>query len=116
MNRMQQKLALAISVLLVGSVATLQQTAAQATANAPTVFIFNTAIPTNAGLEFCTPEMIKGCFESVLADGQALTPVATQNEATYFLAGGLYSPKCRFVETTATPCEIPYVVVRALGQ
>lgn len=80
-------------------------------ANPVGVFISNTSLSTNKGLAFCTPEMTKGCIESMSIDGVALTPVNTPQQATYGVGGGLYGGPCRFVDTSVQQCEFPYMVI-----
>ena len=80
-----------------------------------TVYIFNTTLSNNKGLGFCSTDNSKGCINSVFVDGVELTQVATQMTADYTVAGGVYSTPCRFLETTATSCEAPYMVVYPKG-
>jgi len=80
-----------------------------------TVYIFNTTLSNNKGLGFCSTDNSKGCIDSVFVDGVELTQVATQMTADYTVAGGVYSTPCRFLETTATSCEAPYMVVYPKG-
>ena len=80
-----------------------------------TVYIFNTTLANNKGLGFCSTDQSKGCIDSIFVDGVELTQVATQMTADYTVAGGVYSTPCRFLETTATSCEAPYMVVYPKG-
>ena len=80
-----------------------------------TVYIFNTTLANNKGLGFCSTDNSKGCIDSIFVDGVELTQVATQMTADYTFAGGVYSTPCRFLETTATSCEAPYMVVYPKG-
>jgi hypothetical protein len=80
-------------------------------ATGPLVYIFNTTIESNRGLEFCATGTTKGCIDSVIVDGQALSVTTNRIAANFIIAGGLYSPQCRFVETEPLPCEIPYLVL-----
>ena len=80
-----------------------------------TVYIFNTTLATNKGLGFCSTDQSKGCIDSVFVDGVQLTQVTSQMAADYTIAGGVYSTPCRFLETTATSCEAPYMVVYPKG-
>ena len=80
-----------------------------------TVYIFNTTLATNKGLGFCSTDQSKGCIDSVFVDGVQLTQVTSQMTADYTIAGGVYSTPCRFLETTATSCEAPYMVVYPKG-
>ena len=80
-----------------------------------TVYIFNTALTNNKGLGFCSTDNSKGCIDSIFVDGVELTQVATQMTADYTFAGGVYATPCRFLETTATSCEAPYMVVYPKG-
>lgn len=100
-------------IAVVLAVAGVAVTSPSATVHAtgPLVYIFNTTIESNRGLEFCAPGTTKGCIDSVIVDGQSLTVTTNRIAANFTLAGGLYSPQCRFVETEAVPCEIPYMVL-----
>ncbi len=80
-------------------------------ATGPLVYIFNTTIESNRGLEFCATGTTKGCIDSAIVDGQALSVTTNRIAANFIIAGGLYSPQCRFVETEPLPCEIPYLVL-----
>ena len=80
-----------------------------------TAYIFNTTLANNKGLGFCSTDNSKGCIDSIFVDGVELTQVATQMTADYTFAGGVYSTPCRFLETTATSCEAPYMVVYPKG-
>lgn len=84
------------------------------------VFIYNTPLASNTGLGFCAPGTVKGCIESITIDGNELTPVSTREASSYGIGGGLYSGPCRFVETTVSQCEYPYLVLyptwNGLGQ
>ena len=75
------------------------------------VYVVNTPLANNTGLGFCEPETVKGCISSVSVDGVRLTPVLSPNEASYQIGGGLYSGPCKFVDTTVTQCEYPYMVI-----
>jgi hypothetical protein len=75
------------------------------------VFISNTPLSSNIGLTFCTPTTVKGCIESISVDGNELTPVSSFAGASYGIGGGLYSGPCRFIGTTVSQCEYPYMVL-----
>lgn len=75
------------------------------------VYISNTPLTTNTGLTFCTPSTVKGCIESISIDGNELTPVSSFAGASYGIGGGLYSGPCRFIATTVSQCEYPYMVM-----
>jgi hypothetical protein len=75
------------------------------------VYVANTQIANNTGLAFCQPSTEKGCIDSISVDGVRLTPVQNPNEARYQISGGLYSGPCKFVDTTVTQCEYPYMVI-----
>lgn len=75
------------------------------------VYVFNTQLPTNTGLGFCTTSSLKGCIDSVRVDGMSLTPVGSPAEASYGIGGGLYSGPCKFMDTSVTQCEYPYMVI-----
>ena len=79
------------------------------------VYIFNTPLSTNTGLGFCEAGTVKGCIDSITVDGNALTPVPSYQGASYGIGGGLYSGPCRFVETTVSQCEYPYMVLYPFG-
>ena len=76
-----------------------------------TAFVYNTQIATNNGLSFCAADTTKGCIDSLTIDGQPVTQASSIGSANFVIAGGLYSPYCRFVETEAVPCEVPYLVI-----
>ena len=75
------------------------------------VFLSNTPLSANSGLTFCTPTTVKGCIESVTIDGNELTPVLSHVGASYGIGGGLYTGPCRFIATTVSQCEYPYMVM-----
>jgi hypothetical protein len=79
------------------------------------VYIYNTPLATNTGLGFCEAGTVKGCIESITIDGNVLTPVPSYQGASYGIGGGLYSGPCRFVETTVSQCEYPYMVLYPFG-
>jgi hypothetical protein len=54
---------------------------------------------------------VKGCIESISVDGIELTPVSSFAGASYGIGGGLYSGPCRFIATTVSQCEYPYMVM-----
>lgn len=80
-------------------------------ATGPLAYVFNTDLASNKGLAFCEPTTTKGCIDSVIIDGQQLGVTTNRTAANYVIAGGLYTPQCRFVETEAVPCELPYMVI-----
>jgi hypothetical protein len=79
------------------------------------VYIYNTPLTTNTGLGFCEARTVKGCIDSITVDGNTLTPVPSYQGASYGIGGGLYSGPCRFVETTVSQCEYPYMVLYPFG-
>lgn len=83
-------------------------------ANPVGVYIYNTTLTSNIGLGFCAPGVTKGCIESVTVDGVALTPVQSPQLAGFQVGGGLYSGPCRFVDTTVSQCEYPFMVILPL--
>lgn len=111
--------AIFLAALLVTPVVT---PAPQASANPVGVYVFNTNLSSNKGLQFCAPDTVKGCIDSITVDGVQLTPVSQVSQAQYQVGGGLYSGPCRFVDTTVSQCEYPYMVLfpygpaRPLGQ
>jgi len=80
-------------------------------ATGPLVYVFNTDIASNQGLTFCEASTTKGCIDSIVIDGQSLSITTNRVAANFIVAGGLYAPQCRFVETVAVPCELPYMVI-----
>jgi hypothetical protein len=75
------------------------------------VFVFNTQLSSNSGLGFCTTTAVKGCIDSVTIDGIALRQVNAPGEARYGIGGGVYSAPCKFMDTSVTQCEYPYMVI-----
>jgi hypothetical protein len=117
-NAMYHILMRRISLLTVAafaSIATCFTSVSPVQAATKTVYIFNTTLANNKGLGFCSTDNSKGCIDSIFVDGVELTQVATQMTADYTVAGGVYSTPCRFLETTATSCEAPYMVVYPKG-
>jgi hypothetical protein len=108
---MKHRLVLAILLLVTTFVTQLATQSSPVSANPVGVFISNTAIATNKGLAFCTPDSTKGCIESITIDGVQLTPVSTLQQARYLIGGGLYGSPCRFVESSVSQCEFPYLVI-----
>lgn len=108
---MKRRFVLVSSLLATLFVVPFAPPASPVSANPVGVYIGNTSLSTNKGLAFCTPEMTKGCIESMSIDGVALTPVAMPHQATYGVGGGLYGGPCRFVETSVHQCEYPYMVI-----
>lgn len=96
-----------VSVLAVSAVTP----SSEVSANTVGVYIYNTTLPSNIGLGFCAPGVTKGCIESVTVDGDVLTPVQSPSVASYQIGGGLYSGPCRFVDTTVSQCEYPFMVI-----
>lgn len=96
-----------VSLFVVSAVAPSSQVSADTVG----VYIYNTTLASNIGLGFCAPGVTKGCIESVTVDGDVLTPVATPQAASYQIGGGLYSGPCRFVDTTVSQCEYPFMVI-----
>lgn len=108
---MKKRIVLVFALLVTLCVTPLAAPAQPVSANPVGVFISNTSIATNKGLAFCAPGMAKGCIDSITVDGVQLTPVATMQQARYFIGGGLYGSPCRFVESTVSQCEFPYLVI-----
>jgi hypothetical protein len=75
------------------------------------VFVFNTQLSSNSGLGFCTTTTVKGCIDSVIIDGISLRQVNAPSEARYGIGGGVYSAPCKFMDTSVTQCEYPYMVI-----
>jgi hypothetical protein len=106
------KRALSLFLALVLSLVVVPASVATTVSAAPLgVFISNTPLTTNTGLTFCTPSTVKGCIESISVDGNVLTPVSSFAGASYGIGGGLYSGPCRFIATTVSQCEYPYMVL-----
>ena len=82
-----------------------------------TVGVYNTTLDTNLGLNFCSVSAAHACVDSITINGVEGTFSDAANPQ-YRIAGGVYRTQCRFVETTATQCEVPYIVVypMAAGQ
>lgn len=119
---MKRRVVLALTLLLTLIVTQLGTNSSVVSANPVGVYIYNTPLTSNKGLQFCTTDTVKGCIDSVTVDGVSLTPVSTFAQAQYQIGGGLYSGPCRFVDSTVSQCEYPYMVIfpyqqgRALGQ
>ena len=107
------KRALSLLSALVLSLVVVPATVATSSVSAAPlgVYISNTPLSTNTGLGFCTPSTAKGCIESISVDGNELTPVSSFAGASYGIGGGLYSGPCRFIGTTVSQCEYPYMVL-----
>lgn len=84
---------------------------APVSANPVGVYIYNTPLTSNIGLGFCAAGVTKGCIDAVTVDGDVLTPVQSIGLASYQIGGGLYSGPCRFVDTTVSQCEYPFMVI-----
>lgn len=104
-----------LTIATFAAIATCFTSVSPVQAATKTVYIFNTTLATNKGLGFCSTDQSKGCIDSVYVDGVQLTQVTSQMTADYTIAGGVYSTPCRFLETTATSCEAPYMVVYPKG-
>ena len=100
-----------ISIVSLLAVAVVFTSSAPVKADTKTVYIFNTTYATNKGLGFCEPASIKGCIDSISIDGNQLTQSTSRSESDYTIAGGLYTNQCRFLDTQATSCEAPYMVI-----
>lgn len=118
------KKSLSVAVLLLSSLFTVSAVAptSSVSANPVGVYVYNTTLASNKGLQFCTTDTVKGCIDSITVDGVQLTPVSSPAQAQYQVGGGLYGGPCRFVDSTVSQCEFPYMVIfpyqqgRALGQ
>lgn len=108
---MKRILALITSLIVAGLPVAVTLNVQPVRASTGGVYVFNTPLPTNTGLGFCTSTSVKGCIDSITVDGLELTPVSSPAEASYGIGGGLYSGPCKFVDTTVTQCEYPYLVV-----
>ena len=108
---MNRRILLVLSLVASLCVVPVVASVSPVSANPLGVYIYNTPLASNKGLGFCTPETTKGCIESITIDGVPLVPVATQMQAHYGIGGGLYGGPCRFVDTTVSQCEYPYMVI-----
>ena len=104
-----------LSIFSFLAVAVVFTSSAPVKAETKTVYIFNTTYATNKGLGFCEPTSANGCIDSISIDGNQLTLSTSGSTADYVIAGGLYSNQCRFLDTKATPCEAPYMVIYPRG-
>ena len=104
-----------ISIVSLLAVSALFTSGTPVNADTKTVYIFNTTYSTNKGLAFCEPASPNGCIDSVSIDGNQLTLSTDQSTADYTIAGGLYSTPCRFLDSKATSCEAPYMMVYPRG-
>ena len=100
-----------LSLVALLSVSFVFSTNSPVKAVAKTIYVGSTTYSTNKGLTFCGEINTKGCIDSISIDGNVLTPSTNYATADYIVAGGVYSTPCRFLETTATSCEAPYMVV-----
>jgi hypothetical protein len=100
-----------LSLVALLSVSFVFSTNSPVKAVAKTIFVGNSTYSTNKGLTFCGEINTKGCIDSISIDGNALTPSTNYATSDYFVGGGVYSTPCRFLETTATSCEAPYMMV-----
>ena len=100
-----------VSLVALLSVSFVFSTNSPVKAVAKTIYVANTTYSTNKGLTFCGETNTKGCIDSISIDGNVLTPNTNPQTSDYIVAGGVYSTPCRFLETTATSCEAPYMVV-----
>lgn len=98
------------TALVLASLITVQGQSLVAAAG-EAVYIFNTKLSNNIGLEFCTPTTTKTCIDSISVNGNPVTQATSISSASHIVAGGLYTNSCRFLETTATTCEVPYMVM-----
>lgn len=100
----------ASALVLLASVLVAAAAPSPVRADTITVGVFNTQLATNLGLNFCSQSTAHSCVESIYINGVEGVFSSSSNPA-YRIAGGVYGTQCRFVETTATTCEVPYVVV-----
>jgi len=100
-----------VSLVALLSVSFVFSTNSPVKAVAKTIYVANTTYSTNKGLTFCGDTNTKGCIDSISIDGNVLTPNTNPQTSDYIVAGGVYKTPCRFLETTATSCEAPYMVV-----
>ncbi len=108
---MKRKICAVVLLLISTFVVNVASPQGHVSANSVGVFVSNTTLSSNIGLTFCTPDITKGCIDSVIVDGVALTPVQSMGAASFFLGGGLYSGPCRYVDTSINQCEYPYLVL-----
>ena len=103
-----------LSLVALLSVSFVFSTNSPVKAVAKTIYVANTTYSTNKGLTFCGDTNTKGCIDSISIDGNVLTPNPNPRTSDYLVGGGVYSTPCRFLETTATSCEAPYMMVYPL--
>jgi hypothetical protein len=103
-----------LSLVALLSVSFVFSTNSPVKAVAKTIYVANTLFSTNKGLAFCGETNTKGCIDSISIDGNVLTPNPNPRTSDYLVGGGVYSTPCRFLETTATSCEAPYMMVYPL--
>lgn len=109
-----RRLFVAVVAVLASAVAPVAGPAAATPRVANGVYIFNTNFSTNLGLGYCTPTSDRGCIESISVGGVTLQQVGTPTAASYYVGGGVYYLPCRFVATSSTSCEAPYLSITRL--
>lgn len=113
MHPVRRLFSLVIALLVAGvAMSTTQVAATPRVSNG--VYIFNTTYSTNLGLGYCTPTSDRGCIESISVGGVTLQQVATPTAASFYVGGGVYYLPCRFVATSSTSCEAPYLSITRL--
>lgn len=75
-----------------------------------TITVFTTHYGTDKGLAYCSVSAAHTCIESITINGVE-TEYRSSGPTDFRVAGGIYGTPCRFVETTATACDVPYLVV-----
>lgn len=105
----RRQLILLLATVLAPVVLSVGDTSISATG--PSFTILNTPLSNNLGLAVCAPDTTKACIDSITIDGVAATPAASVTAATHTVGGGLYNQPCRFVDTTGTTCQFPYMVI-----
>jgi hypothetical protein len=108
---MKRRLVLAVSLLAALCAVPLAGPVSTVKANPVGVYVYNTTLVANKGLQFCAPGVVKGCIDSITVNGVQLTQVNSPSLASYQIGGGLYGGPCRFVDTTVSQCEFPYLVL-----
>ena len=110
--RSPQKLVRVVVAIVVAAVAFMSAgDVAPAGATAYTAYLYNTPLSTNLGLQFCTVSSAHACIDSLEVNGVPVTQTMTPSTSDFTIGGGVYFTMCRYVETTAASCEVPYVAV-----
>ena len=113
---MKSRLALAIMVLASFLIAPNLGPDSASAVDHKTVYIRNLWPDIgNKNLHFCGDSGTTGCIETLTIDDFDVVETDVQADADYEIAGGVYGRTCRFVDTTAKPCETPYFHIYPRG-